>query len=55
MQLYEWKPLSLGHHTTTFNDHRNCDSGIIVSLNYHMILQDYKVKGLWDYAGGIIS
>ena len=46
MQLYGWKPRSLGHHATKFGGHRDCGSGVIAFLNHHVISQDHKIKGL---------
>ena len=41
--------LTVGHYPTDFGADRNWISGDIMSLIYHMILQDQVIKGSCDF------
>ena len=50
MQLQGRKPLTVSHHPIKFGVGKHCDSGDIIDLVCHVILQDHVVTGymtLW--------
>ena len=48
MWNFSWEPLSLGHHTSNFNDIRHCGSEDKTFLIYHVISKDPMFKRLCD-------
>ena len=57
MRIHGWElllpmtPPPVCHHSAKFFDHRHCDSGDIFFI-YHVILLDYRFKGLCEIMGG---
>ena len=43
------------HQLAKFGDHRHCDSGDIMILVCHMILQDHVIKWSFEFTGRIPS
>ena len=41
--------LKVSHHANRFGGHRHFGSGDLIVLAYHVILQDYVIKGLYDF------
>lgn len=39
-------------HPNRFGDHRDCDSGCLMFLTYHVTSRDHVLRGLCDFAGG---
>ena len=51
MQLYRKKLLRGSHHQNKFCGHRHCESGNIIILVCHVILQDYLTQTFSNIMG----
>ena len=49
------KPVKANYHPARFGGLRQCDSGDIKILVFHVILQDQVVKGCGDFIGTSLS
>ena len=41
--------IKISYHPANFARHRNCSSGDIMIIVYHVILQDHVIKGSCDF------
>lgn len=48
MEENGWDLLIICNHPATFDKHKHCDSGYVMFLNSHMILQDQVTQGPCD-------
>ena len=55
MNIYRWELLTVCHHPGKCCEHRHCDSGDIVFLNYHVTSREDMFKGLCEFMGGCLS
>ena len=48
---YGREPFKISHHPAKYCHHRHCDSGDIMILACHLILQDHVIKESCDFCG----
>ena len=49
--MYGLEPLKVIHHRIKFSSHRNCSSGDMMVLFYHLISKDHMIKRSCDFMG----